>query len=439
MRLTSVKNLDLPSGSLLSYAVTAGAHRGTLPISFDQRRHVSAGQRPGSWMAVAFTIRVGTTTDDLAKAWHAVVARHGTLRTVFATSANGLVLHEVAIEPGQWSEHDTTGRTAHEVVREIFDRECRSFSRPAHRLVVAGLDGEAPRVVIGLDHAHTDAWSLMVLVRDLLGALENLRDGRDLFADPVAVEPFAAHTAALEAMDPAPPEVTSRWAQIIDAGGGVMPTFALPLGDVATPKPEVVQVRDLFDADDLGRFEAVVAEHRLRMFTAAVSVLTRVERAMSGQPLRAVLPVHSRHEQRWHSSVGWFITNAVIECDDPSPVACAAAIKEAIGLGSYPLAPIMSAYGGMPAGPGMFAISWLDNRRLPVTIDPAAAPQHISAVIETDGVMIWFVVNATGLHLRCRYPDTPLAGKSVNAWLDAVCSGVRDVIKPGWAPAGVAT
>ncbi len=386
-------------------------------------------------MAVAFAIPVGTTTEHLAQAWHSTIARHGTLRTVFTIRGDQLGLHEVNIESGQWSNHEAALLPADEVVRQIFDRECRSLSRPAHRLVVAGLEGDAPRVVIGLDHAHVDAWSLMVLVRDMLGCLADLAAGRVPGASTDPVEPFAAHTAALEAMQPAPTEVRSRWAEIINAGGGVMPTFALPLGDVRTRQPEVVQVRDLFDAAELARFEEVVAEHGMRMFTAAVSVLTQVERVMSGQPLRAVLPVHSRHQERWHSSVGWFITNAVIESSDPAPAACAAAIKEAIGLGSYPLAPIMSAYGGMPAGPGMFAISWLDNRRLPVSVDPVAQPQHVSAVIETDGVMIWFVVNATGLHLRCRYPDTVIAGESVNAWLDTVCRGLRDVIDPGWVPA----
>jgi len=42
--------------------------------------------------------------------------------------------------------------------------------------------------------------------------------------------------------------------------------------------------------------------------------------------------------------------------------------------------------------------------------------------------MIWFIANATGLHLRCRYPDTPEARRNVGAWLDAVHSGLRDTI-----------
>ena len=49
----------------------------------------------------------------------------------------------------------------------------------------------------------------------------------------------------------------------------------------------------------------------------------------------------------------------------------------------------------------------------------------MSAVIRTDGVMIWFVVDGSGMHLRCRYPDTPEARASVGGWLDAVEAGIR--------------
>jgi hypothetical protein len=60
-----------------------------------------------------------------------------------------------------------------------------------------------------------------------------------------------------------------------------------------------------------------------------------------------VFPVHSRYEERWHDSVGWFVTNAVLESADPDPdtAACAAVVREAIRLGSWPLAQIMAPLG----------------------------------------------------------------------------------------------
>ncbi|MEO7753841.1 MAG: condensation domain-containing protein [Terracoccus sp.] len=428
MRLTSVPDLDLPGGPLRSLALTVGEDLRPLPVSFDQGRHVGLGQRPGSWMAVAVVLPHAVTTDQLTAAWLAVVARHGTLRTVFTPGDDGSVrLHEVQVLPGRWLEHEVPdGQRPRDVLRVVLDEACAPYARPSHRLVVAGGDSDHPTLVVGLDHAHTDAWSLLVLARDLMTCLDDVLAGREPGAALAPVDAFADHSALLESMPPAPEEVRRRWAEILAAGGGSMPTFPLPLGDVSTPQPDVVEVRDVLDEVELARFDEVVQQRGHRMFSVAVSVLTRVSAEMAGVPLRAVLPVHSRLEDRWHDSVGWFITNAVIESRDPDPTACAGAVREAIRLGSHPLGPIMAPYGGMPAGPGMFAISWLDNRRLPVTVDRALRPRHVSAVIRTDGVMIWFVINDSGLHLRCRSPDTPEAHVSVPAWLNAVCSGLRD-------------
>lgn len=85
----------------------------------------------------------------------------------------------------------------------------------------------------------------------------------------------------------------------------------------------------------------------------------------------------------------------------------------------------MKPYGGMPQDAGMFAMSWLDHRKLPVNVDEQMDPQHVSAVIETDGVMIWFVVNHTGMHLRCRYPDNRQARRSMRTWLAGLVYGLR--------------
>ena len=56
MRLSNVAHLRLPFGRLMGYDVAVSAPGRQLPISFDQQRHVGAGERPGSWMALTFTL-----------------------------------------------------------------------------------------------------------------------------------------------------------------------------------------------------------------------------------------------------------------------------------------------------------------------------------------------------------------------------------------------
>jgi hypothetical protein len=450
MRLTNVAQMSLPRGTLHSFAtrVTERAGR-SLPISFDQRRHVGAGPRPGSWMAVAFRLPAGTTLDELAAAWLGVIERHGTLRSAFkrvnvgeddagedGAAENGagedgageLALNEVEIAGGEWIRHPVgENELTRDVLRGVLDAACSPFERPSHRMCVVFPDAPDPHdprptAVIGSDHAHVDMWSLLVLVRDLIANLEGRSD-----ADRGAAASFAEHSELLERMPPAPVEVRQRWSDIVAIEGGDMPTFPLPLGDVSAPRREVVEVRDVLSSEEARAFDERAASHGVRMTALALSVLAETTTRMSGTPLRAVFPVHSRNEPRWHDSVGWFITNAVIQIDDTDPAASARAVKDALALGSYPLAPIFAPYGGMPAGPGMFAISWLDTRRLPA-VESALGIQYVSAVIETDGVMIWFIVNDDGLHLRCRYPDTAEARTNVGAWLDRVETGLRAVV-----------
>lgn len=427
MRLTTVSHMSLPHGPLSSYGVREVGEPGpVLPISFDQGRHVAAGQRPASWMAMSFRLPGPIDRARLAEAWDAVVARHGTLTTAFETDADGeLVLRRIHVGPGAWSDHEVDPDVpTREVLREVFDAHCAPFNRPSHLLCLVEADPDEddprPAVVIGSDHAHVDMWSLLGLVRDLSACLDNLNAGLAPAAGLPAVPSFTDHTRALLARPPAPPEVTERWADILAAEGGVMPRFGLPLG-VLDPRPDgVVEIRDVLDGEATERFADRAHAMGVRMIALATSVLTAVTADLTGRPFRAVFPVHSRYDDSWHDASGWFITNAVLESADPDPLACAAAVKEAIELGSWPLAPILAPYGGMPEAPGMFAMSWLDARRLPVKVAHDAEVQFVSARIRTDGVMIWFIVNDHGLHLRCRYPDTPEARRNVGGWLDRV-------------------
>lgn len=438
MRLTNVSQMQARSGRLSSYVVTVRPGGGEpLPISFDQNRHVSFGSRPGSWMAVAFELPRPAGLEEIGRAWLHVLRRHGTLRSVFSGQEGGgdrdhpLELNPVELSEGEWQSltGDAGAEEVRTTLRELFDVACDPFGQPSHRLCVVEpgrtAPEEGPQIIIGSDHSHVDAWSLLVLVRDLTACLEDLAAGREPGARLPEVEPFAAHTRLLEAKPTPPEEILIRWREILDAGGGAMPNFPLNLGDLSVPAQEVVEVRDVFDAEELAFLEAHAAAHGVRLIAVAVSVMTRLARELAGQPLRTVFPVHSREDPRWFDSVGWFITNSVLENDDESYAASYRTVKEAIRLGSYPLGPTMEPYGGMPQEPGMFAMSWLDHRKLPVNVAEDLNPQHVSAVIRTDGVMIWFVINDSGMHLRCRYPDTRQARRAMRTWLAGLVYGLR--------------
>ncbi|WP_109525337.1 MULTISPECIES: GNAT family N-acetyltransferase [Nocardia] len=424
MRLTNVAHLRLPFGRLLGFDVTTGRVGRSLPVSFDQRRHVGAGDRAGSWMALSFRLSAPVLPDELATAWLAVIERHGTLRSVFVPGEDGEPgLHEVDILPGGWVEHVIApGQAVNDALRVVLDRACSPYGRPSHRLCVLET-AMGPTVVIAADHSHVDMWSMLVIARDLLAALAAVQKGGSPSLPPAPA--FAEHTRALRDRPPAPPEVHRRWTEVLAGSGGVMPRFPLSLGE-ATLQEERVEVRDVLDVDDSAAFSAQARDDGVSTLALVVGAMTEVTRELAGTALRAVFPVHSRYDTTWHDSVGWFITNSVLESADSDPRASAEAVKEAVRMGSWPLADILRPWGGMPEAPGMFAISWLDLRRLPVRVDATGLEaQYVGATIRTDGVMLWFVLDEAGLHLRCRYPDTPEARRHVGGWLDTLIARLR--------------
>lgn len=418
MRLTNVAHLRLPFGRLYGYDVSSSEPGAALPVSFDQARHVGPGDRPGSWMALSFRLTELVPREALAQAWLAVIARHGTLRTAFVPGADGPSLHEIEVSAGTWTEHPIgPGQAVNDALRDVLDDACSPYRRPAHRLCVLET-AAGPTVIVAADHSHTDMWSMLVIARDLLAALTEVQAGRD--PEWATVPPFVDHTRAMAERPPAPDDVQRRWAEIIRASGGVMPLFPLPLG---APQPHVerVEVRDVFGTDEVAAFAAHARDAGVSTLSATVAAMTRVTLDLAGEPLRAVFPVHSRYDETWHDSVGWFITNSVLDSGSAEPAAAADAVREAVRLGSWPLQDVLAEWGGMPEAPGMFAISWLDLRRLPVRVDATRLDaQYVGATIRTDGVMLWFILDEAGLHLRCRYPDTLEARASVGGWLDGV-------------------
>lgn len=454
MRLTTVARMEMSAGQVHVFEVLTapapGAHPNGHSASFDQARHAGDGSRPGSWLAVSFSappVGLGRIGD----AWRKVIDRHGTLRTVLreepqARSASlgtprVVRAHDIVITGGYWRRFGDGVADPRELLRTLFDVACEPFGTPSYRLTVVTHDDGTRTVVIGLDHSHGDAWSLLILVRDMLAelAVSEDRDGSTTGVskgrgqrEHKAVPSFAEHTQELARRPTAPAQVRNAWARILADGDGLMPRFPLDLGDISSPRDEVVEVIDVLDAEGIHALEEVAKDLGVRLFPLTVSVLVRANRQMDAGALRAVFPVHSRrgpadNRGKWADSVGWFITNSVLECDSTDPLECASAVSEAISLGSHALEPLLRPWGGMPKTPGMFALSWLDNRRLPVQVPQEARPQHVSAWIKTDGVMAWFVLNDDGMRLRVRYPQTPEACQTVGAWSALVTEGLREL------------
>ena len=80
----------------------------------------------------------------------------------------------------------------------------------------------------------------------------------------------------------------------------------------------------------------------------------------------------------------------------------------------------------MPEAPGMFAISWLDLRRLPVRVDAAGlGAQYVGATIRTDGVMLLVHPRWLGTAPAVPLPGHPEARTNVGGWLDRLVATLQ--------------
>ncbi|WP_178854910.1 non-ribosomal peptide synthetase, partial [Streptomyces acidiscabies] len=157
-------------------AVCAGVRPGRVPLSFGQERlwFLHGLEGPSATYNVPMAVRLGGALDRgaLRAALNDVVERHESLRTVFASDAEGAyqVVRsgvEVPWREEKVAEHDLAGRLSAEAAIAV------DLSRELPlRAVLFEVSAEVHVLSLVCHHIATDGWSLRPLVRDLTVAYE---------------------------------------------------------------------------------------------------------------------------------------------------------------------------------------------------------------------------------------------------------------------------
>ncbi|MBY6365872.1 condensation domain-containing protein [Rhodococcoides corynebacterioides] len=442
MRVIGADDLVPRPGTAMLWAVSgdaAAARVQDAPPSFNQRTHLS-GEAPRTWLALAVEVPGPLRRADLARAVTTLLDRHEALRTSFRSTGTGLrrAVHppgSLAVVPAS-TRTVTSPEQARDVITAFVDERCAQWSTPP--VAVAAVDRpDRSTVVVAVDHALGDAWSLTVMLDEFV----RLYRGEPV--DPTPPPAFGAHCERESGtvVDPQDARVAS-WVRFLRAHGDAAPRFPGATG-VHDGEVRRAILRDdtLIDAPTA---DAACRGLGVGPFAAALAALAHGVADTTGStgPLSLLFPLHTRTLPAEAGAVGWYVTNAPITVElsaniRDTAVTAALALREALPLGAVPIDTVVRAVGDLRRPRrDVFMASYVDYRRLPGHDAHAALDaRHVSAVTDADDVQIWFSRTRGGLALRTRYPDTATAGATVDVLVDRVRTHLGALARAARVPA----
>ncbi|XVS61173.1 condensation domain-containing protein [Actinosynnema sp. CA-299493] len=428
------------------------------PPSYNQEWHLkyaTALTERGSWvplwMGFRFDLAGPLDVEAFREALRTWVERHETLRSAFRVV--GAEAECFTVDPAAVSVRDvvvgdfTSGDDLVVCLQQRIDDATGSFSLPSYVVETVERAGSTT-VVVGMDHTHTDVFSVMTAVAEWQDLYAAAVEGRPVehrgigsYVDFAAVERATARE--VDADDPA----VGQWARFIDAGGDRLLRFPLDLG-VAEGEvlPHAKQDVLLLDASEADAVEEACRGASGGFLAGLLSALAVVAHQVTGDPVyRTMMPWSTRTRREWLSSMGWYIGGGPIEVEvgsatsflDVVPRAQRSA-KTALSLSRVPIARIAELLGierelerRMPE---VFPfISFIDMRVVPGIRHWPEWDARSLGRLATSGskVNMWTHRTDEGLWLTARYPAAETAAVSVAAYVDRVREVLHSVAKTG--------
>ena len=276
---------------------------------------------PAYNVSSAFDVRGPLDRDVLARAFHALITRHESLRTVFV---------EVNDEPRQRVRASLTLPIDYVDLRADADDESRLRSLmeirasqpfdlatgPLLRVGVYQRDDERAVLTLTIHHIVSDAWSMRVLIADLVRLYEQHRAATETPLPPLAIQyrDYAAwqrHELASDAMR----RDRDYWLAKL---GGRLPVLDLPTD---FPRPAVPSYRgrhhhEIIDADTAASLRALGAAHGASPFMTLVAITKVLLYRYTGQPDISVgSPIAGRIHPDLATQIGFYVNTLVLRDD----------------------------------------------------------------------------------------------------------------------------
>ncbi|MFC9307583.1 amino acid adenylation domain-containing protein, partial [Streptomyces sp. NPDC057011] len=345
-RIRSVLGVELPIAQLFDAPTVAGlsaalagggavrpelapyARPERIPLSTAQQRlwflNQFEGPNPAYNVPAALRLTGALDRPALAAALRDVVARHESLRTVFAEDADGA--HQVVLDPADvHPEPRIVPVTEDALDRAIGDAVAEGFDLAAEIPLRTRLFELAPgehALLIVVHHIAADGgWSMPVLVRDLTVAYAARTAGEAPAWSPLPVQyaDFTLWQAELLGSEEDPDSLAARQlAYWREALAGLPEELALP---VDRPRPAVGTKRGgripfRVSAETHARLEDVARQQQASSFMVVQAALALLlARLGAGEDIPIGTPIAGRTDDALEDLVGFFVNTLVLRTD----------------------------------------------------------------------------------------------------------------------------
>ncbi|MGU3292209.1 condensation domain-containing protein [Williamsia sp. M5A3_1d] len=472
MEFTELADYPLPAGEVIEWVprLVDHDHDGDVwsddprPLSHLHEEYCTRGSvarsardddgHPGSWLGAVFVVPHRHDRSALGRALTTWMRTHEVFRTtvqrcddtdgpslrrrgthldvevvenVVGTLSSGTGVHRHLLErfetlsPLRWPHCvvATITRADHETSTEVDD---------------AGEIGDSEfLLVFGADHSVMDAYSMLLAIGEIQGLY-----AAELSGTPTPPAPVGSHVDfsvqdRRRGADLHPHHDAVRtWEAFLSTEGNRFPGFPLPVTDDSVTTGVVTRranqsgmsswVLSADQADDINRW-ARACGHSMQ--TAVLAALAVAVRSMSGtETIRFAMPMHTRTDRRYTSSIGWFVGVVPIEIDlagaqtlEDCLAATGAAIADRKSLAQYPF-PRIAEITGIDANP-RFVVSYIDARYVPESTHWSrwGARTLRGAADSDDEVYLWIVRSPKGISVSARFPGNRVATENVHALL----------------------
>ncbi|MGH2942836.1 MAG: condensation domain-containing protein [Solirubrobacteraceae bacterium] len=460
MKLTEISKYDAQPGQLIEWnldraTIAAAAQSGLdpRPPSYTQDAHVKTaafmqeiGVQAPTWLATAFDIPRQLDLAAMEATFLQWITRHETLRSGlrlsgeelerFTLSADAMALERTVVD------RFTRGEDVVTYLEDRFDEAANPLTWPNYLFVTVSHDAGFT-VYLAFDHSNVDGYSIAQIAHEIHELYEATVTGRPAELAEVGsyVDFSKIERDSTEEVD-ADHYSVARWREFLDTCGGELPRFPLDLGLAPGELPRQTGGCEwLLDPDGAEAFDIACKAAGGNFNAGVMAAACIASYELGGDPVyRSVVPFHTRSEEQWATSLGWYIGLAPLEIDTaqardfPELLQMARRANRLIKpIAQVPFAKICSLLDA--AVRPVSVISYIDARVVPGSARWTEWNAHaFGKVSYGDEVYMWVNRTQEGVYVTCRYPHTDVAHRNVNAFIDRVREIMSSVARTGTYP-----